>query len=130
MKSRVIHQEGSSLIEVLITLLIIGVIAVFYDAALRSNMVTRNAKAKDLALRIATHQMEGLRAGGYAALPASGPFSDSLLSDLPSGSATMSISDYNAKTKQVSLTVSWIEPAGGTHAVSLATLITQVGGLK
>ena len=122
---------GSSLIEVLVTLFIVGVMVVFYQAASRSALLTRIAKDEDLALRIATHELEGLRAGGYMSLPASGSFSDSLLSNLASSSAAMNVSDYNTKTKQVTVTVSWTESgSSGAHSVSLSTLITQTGGLK
>ena len=124
-------RQGFSLIEVVIAIFIITVMFAFYQAALRSTALARSAKYKDLALRIANNKMEELRAGGYGSLPASSPFSDPLLSSLPSGSAAMSISDYNDKTKQVSAIVSWKELAGSeSHSVSLSTLITQVGGIQ
>lgn len=89
---------------------------------------TRN---QDAALTIARNEIEKVRAGGYEAVPESGPFSDALLSELPSGSAALTTSEYNEKTKQVTASVSWQERNMETQSsVSLSTLITQVGGLQ
>ena len=131
MKSKLKKQIGFSLIEVVITLFIIGVIFVVYQAALNGLFLTRNAKDSEIAVRIATHKMEELRAIGYANLPASGSFTDTLLSSLPQSSASMTISDYNLKVKQVKVTVTWREVRTSvSHSVVLDTLISQVGGLK
>ena len=131
MKSNLKKQTGFSLIEVVVTLFIIGVIFVLYQVALNGIFLTRNAKDQEVALRVATHKVEELRSLGYFSLPASGAFTDSQLSSLLQSSASMAISDYNLKTKQITVTVSWKENNTNVpHSLQLNTLISQDGGLK
>ena len=131
LKSKLKKQTGFSLIEVVVTLFIIGVIFVIYQAALNGIFLTRNAKDQEIALRVATHKVEELRSLGYFSLPASGSFTDSQLSSLLQSSASMAISDYNLKTKQITVTVSWKETNTNVpHSLQLNTLISQDGGLK
>jgi len=124
-------QRGFTIIEVLISILIIGVILILLQSVLRGGYLARNAKNQVVALTIVRNELEGLRAGGYDALPASGSFSDSLLSTLPGGAtANITVSDYNDTTKQVSATVTWTDPGySAASIVSLSTLVTKVGGL-
>ena len=72
--------------------------------------------------------MAQLRENGYAALPVDGPFADPLLSTLPLGSASTSISVLNAKTKRVDVIVGWKRGAM-PRSVTLTTLMTETGGL-
>lgn len=92
--------------------------------------LSRHARYEDIARISAANELEGLRALGYSSLPASASFTDSLLTTLPSGSGSFTISDYNAKEKQVTVAVAWQEPNAATSTVSLTTLVTSVGGLK
>lgn len=116
--------------EIFITLFIIGVIFLLYQAASSNLILGRNTKDQEIALRVASNKMEELRAGGYGALPTSGSFSDSQLSSLPGGSAIMTITDFNTNTKKIIITVQWREPGISTpQNFSLTTLITKVGGL-
>jgi prepilin-type N-terminal cleavage/methylation domain-containing protein len=121
-------QSGFSLMEVIITIFIIGALAAIFAAALNLARLTRDSKFQDIALRVASQQLESERALGYASTT-SGSFSDPLLALLPAGTATTTISAYNAKTKQVTVTVTWDGGASSTRSQSLTTLITQVGGL-
>jgi prepilin-type N-terminal cleavage/methylation domain-containing protein len=124
-------MRGFSFIEVVVSLFIIGTVIVLSSAILKAAPLSRHAKFENLALSIAQNELEGLRAAGYSSLPAAGSFSDPLLSSLPSGSGSLSVSDFNAKAKQVAVTVSWREEASSaTSSVSLSTLISSVGGLK
>ena len=119
------------LIEIIISLLIIGVVLVLYQAALNSVFLSRNTKDSEIGLRVASHKIEELRAAGYSNLPASGAFTDPQLNSVPNSSASLSVSDLNARTKEVSVTVQWREPnSNADHAVTLSTLITQIGGLQ
>lgn len=122
--------RGFSLIEVVISLAIIATAFVAASALLSTATLGRETGDKTLGLAIASNEMETLRAGGYASLPSSGSFSDARLADLPSGAGALAISDWNTKTKEVVVTVSWEEPAvAATSTVSLTTLVTQTGGL-
>lgn len=124
------RQKGFTLLEVIVSIAVIAGLFMLYTAAINNVFLSRTIKQKDVALRIASHKMEELRAGGYDSLPASGSFSDSNLSSLPSGTGSMTISDYNTSTKQVQVTVSFEDFAGNNQSVSLSTLIIQSGGLK
>lgn len=123
------YGRGFSLIETMVAIFVIGSTVALYVTTLRTSAVTREASHGGVALRIAEHKLEELRAAGYDALPASGTFSDSQLSSLTNSTAALTVTTFNPKTKQVVVTVSWSEPAGGDRSLSLATLITQVGGL-
>lgn len=115
--------------EVVISMGIIVIFFILFQAAATTAILNRDVKNKDLALRIAQSQIENLRSLGYAALPSSTSFTDTQLSLLPAGQATMAISQYNNKTKQAAVTVSWQESgAKNSHNVSLSTLISE-GGL-
>jgi prepilin-type N-terminal cleavage/methylation domain-containing protein len=134
-KSQVIKnvsaQRGFSLLEVVVSLFIIAVMLALYQVSLDSITLSRSAKDQDIALRVAGGKMEELRALGYASLPASGPFTDPQLSLLPGSSASLAVSDFNPKTKQATVTVSWLEPGSSPgRSVSLTTLITKLGGLQ
>ena len=124
-------SRGFTLIEVLVSLFIISVMLLLFQAVLRSASLVTSTRNRDAALSIARNEIEELRATGYDALPSSGPFTDDLLSTLPSGSAAVTISDLNSGTKQVITIVSWQERnRTESSSVSLSTLITKIGGLQ
>jgi prepilin-type N-terminal cleavage/methylation domain-containing protein len=123
-------SRGFSLIEVLVSIFIMGVMLVMLQAVLRSNVLVKMSKNQGVALSIARNEIEILRMGGYDSLPASGSFYSDLLSTIPGAVTELAVDDYNAKTKQVTVQVSWKDSgATASSTVSLSTLITQVGGL-
>lgn len=122
-------QKGSTIIEIIISLFIFGIVLVIYSAASNTLLLNKGTKNQQLAFRIASNQMEILRATAYDSLPAGGSLSDPLLSTLPSGTVVLTVSSYNAKTKELTVTVSWKEVGNSnTRNVALTTLITK-GGL-
>jgi prepilin-type N-terminal cleavage/methylation domain-containing protein len=121
--------RGFSLIEVVIAVAIVGATLAALAALISVVPLTRDTHHADLALTIAEDEIGALRAAGYAALPASGSFSHPLLAELPAGTTTLAVVDYNDGTKQVDVTVSWQDPGQETRAVSLTTLVTETGGL-
>ncbi|TSC83666.1 MAG: hypothetical protein G01um101413_936 [Parcubacteria group bacterium Gr01-1014_13] len=124
-----LNNAGSTLLEAVVSLAIIAIFFILFQAAATTAILNRNVKHQELALRIAQSRIENLRALGYAALPSSGPFTDAQLTFLPEAAASTTVSQYNTKTKQVSVEVSWQEPgAQKRHNVSLTTLIGE-GGL-
>ncbi|MGE5540800.1 MAG: type IV pilus modification PilV family protein [Bacillota bacterium] len=120
--------RGFSLVEVVISLFIIGVTIMLASEMLTLMSLSRHAKDQALALSIARNEISTLRAAGYDTLPASGSFSDTQLSSLPNGTGALSVVDYNDQTKQISATVSWLE-SNATSSVSMTTLVTKTGGL-
>lgn len=124
------RQKGFSLIEVVISLFILGVIILVYAASANTVTINQRAKNKQLAVRIAASEIETLRATPYASFPTSYNLSNTMLANLPGGaSGTVDITDYNEMTKQAVVTVTWTD-AGKfeTSNYSLTTLVTQ-GGL-
>lgn len=123
--------RGFSLIEVTVSIFIVGVILFLLQALIQSGVLLRISKSQSIALSIVQNKLESLRTNGYVALPPSGTFSDNLVSTLPqAATTTLTVSVYNAQTKQISASVVWRDP--GTTAsstVSLSTLITETGGL-
>mgnify|MGYP001602529402 FL=1 len=123
--------RGFSLIEVTVSIFIVGVMLLLLQAILQSGTLIRMSKHQSIALSIAQNKLESLRSGGYATLPSSGTFSDSLISTLPvAATTTLTVSVYNAETKQVFVSVVWQDPGStASSTVSLSTLITETGGL-
>ena len=121
---------GFSLIEVTVALGIIGVMLVAVGALLSRRPVdSREVRNQDLALTLVRSELETLRAGGYDALPTSGPFTHMLLPSLAGSSASVAVADFDAETKQVDVSVSWQGAGSVTRSVSLTTLVAQNGGL-
>lgn len=121
-------NRGFSLIEVIITIFILGTMLVASQAIFLGAPLIQSTRNQDLALKIARNEIEVLRALGYESLPASGSFTDSLLSSLSSGTGALVVSDFNTGTKQVVVTVSW-EERETAESVVLSTLITKIGAL-
>jgi|SRR3989344_448817 len=121
--------RGFSLLEIVISIGIIGIALVASEALVHAVPLARQTNHEDLALTIATNEMGALRSLGYGSLPSSGSFSDPLLTSLPSGAGMLAISAFNAKTKQASVTVSWQEPGSAARSIVLSTLVTETGGL-
>lgn len=121
-------RRGFTLIEVVIATFLIGLLAVLTANILTAAPLSRHAEEKNTALVIASSKLEALRAEGYEALPASGAFTDPALANLPGGSGTITVSQYNDKTKEVTVTVTWDE-GETTSDVAVTTLITEIGGL-
>jgi prepilin-type N-terminal cleavage/methylation domain-containing protein len=122
------RSRGFTLVEVLIALFVVAMLITVVQSMIAGIPAARLARDQSTALKVANNEIESIRAGGYSAVPATGSFSDSLLSSIPSGAGTVTTSDFNAKTKQVVVNVSWQE-AGKTQSLSLSTLVTQTGGL-
>jgi Tfp pilus assembly protein PilV len=122
------NKNGFSIIEALISLFIIGMVLILYGVSSNTLQLNSNARHLEMAQRAALTELETLQATDIASLPASGPFTSTLISSLPSGQGTISISDYNAVTKQMIVTVTWIEPSGRiTRTVTFTALKIENG---
>lgn len=123
--------RGFSLVEVTIAVAIVGIVIVATSVLIQRLPVSgREVRDQDLALKIARNKIETLRAAGYESLPASGPFTDTLLSSFSSSTASVTVTQFNDDTKQVGVTVSWEGAELTTRSVSLTTLITENSTLK
>ena len=122
-------HRGFTLIEVLVTLFVIGILIALYGVGVMTLSLSREAAHRDVALHAANAEIENLRSSGYDALPTSGTFTNTLVASLPSGTGSTTITAYNDETKQVVVEVRWVEAGTRAGSVSLTTLITQIGGL-
>jgi len=123
--------RGFSLIEVTVAIAIIGMMIVATGVLFQRIPINgREVRDQDLALKIAHTEIEILRASGYAALPASGSFTDTLLGSLASSTATVTITDFDVKTKQADVSIFWRGADLSTRSITLTTLITENSTLK
>lgn len=125
------RMRGFTLVEVTVAIFIVAVMLLLLVAVIHSSTLVRISSNQGTALAIVRNKAESLRIAGYNSIPASGPFFDSLLATMPAfATTTFSVSAYNAKTKQVTVGVTWRDPgAAASTTVSLSTLVTQTGGL-
>ena len=122
------HKHGFSLIEILLSIfIIIALISVLLTTS-ASYYQTHRSNLQQLAMSIASKQMETLRNTDFASLPATGSFTDSDLSKLPQATTTRTITNYqsNPKIKLVTLKVNWVE-SQVTKNIQLETLISETG---
>lgn len=121
--------RGFALVEVVVSIFIIGIMIVVSASLLNGIPASRLALSQSIALSVAQNQMETLRAAGYAALPESGSFTDTALGALASGAGTITVAAYDSETKRVDVSVAWIEKDANPQSITLTTLITETGGL-
>lgn len=125
------HPRAFTLIEVVVSLFIVSVTIALSAAILHSVTLSHHSEFEGNALSIASTQLENARGLGYSALTVgTTTFSDTLLSALPSGYGQLVVTDYNVKTKEVKVTVSWRDQgSSSTSSTTLTTLVTSIGGL-
>ncbi len=123
------NQKGFGLIEVIVTLFLITVTLLLFQATANSIILNKYSRYREIALRIADQKLQDLRTTPYAELPSTGSFADPQLSSLPNGQAAITVADLNTRLKDVTVTVTWNNPNGsGTQRIRLQTYIDQ-GGL-
>ncbi len=123
------QQRGFGILEVVVTLFIIGVTLLLFAIVSNAVVLNKYNRYKEVALRVAEHELQALRTTPYASLPSSGSLVNSQLGTLPQGSASLDISEIGTGLSQATVTVSWRNPtASGTQQISLSTYLWQ-GGL-
>lgn len=135
-KIRPLTQSGISLVEIVISLMIVVFVILIITSVPQSIRLVGSSNKESLAKDIVNKKIEDLRNQGYASL-ANGTTQilDSRLDNLPSASASVVISDCpvtvctnGEKTKQAEVKVSW-DDNGKIKNVTVNTLISE-GGLK
>ena len=120
---------GFTLIETLVAVFIVGVAITIFGIVGFLLKNTTDIRYDEIALQVANTKLDELREGGYDALPANGTFGDPLLSSLPSGEASTTVTQFSDATKKVLVGVSWQSTSGGGRYISLTTLVAEIGGL-
>jgi prepilin-type N-terminal cleavage/methylation domain-containing protein len=121
-------QSGFTIIEVLVTLLIIGVTLLLYTVISNSITLNKYNRYKEVALRVAETSLQNLRTIDYNSLPASGPFTNAQIQTLPEGSANLEITEVSTGLSKATVTVSWRSPSSNTmQAISLSTFLSEHG---
>ncbi len=122
-------QSGFGVIEVVITMFLIGASLLLFQSTANSLVLNKFGRYREVALRIADQKMQIMRTIAFVNLPASGSFADPRLSSIPGGQANLTVTDINNLLKDVVVTVSWDNPQGtGREQVQLETYIT-LGGI-
>lgn len=122
--------RGFTLVEVLVSLLIVGAIAVVAGSLLQGIAHAHQAAFQSQARSIAEHELESARALGPETLPPSVPISNTYLAALPQGTAMLTTAPYRDGVTQVTVTVSWKDPRAATSSqLVLSTLVATAGGL-
>lgn len=122
-------ENGFGILEVVITLFIIGVTLLMFAVVSNAVVLNKYNRYKEIALRIAEHELQELRTTPYANLPASGSITNTQLSTIPQGAGTFTIAEESTGLSEVTVTISWRNPtASGNQQLSLSTYIWQ-GGL-
>lgn len=118
-----------TIIEVLVSLFIIGGLIVLYAASFNMIALTKTLKNENLAYHIASKKIEDLRNTTYASLPPSGTFTETDLNQLPSSSANFTISNYSTYNgmKEIVVNVNWND--GKARSVTVRTVV-GTGGIN
>src|SRR3989344_7352490 len=115
-------KQGFTLIEILLTLLIILAMVSILFSASGTFVSSRNVNLQGIATKIASREIENLRNMQYSSLPPTDSISDPDLSKLPAATATRTVADYDgsSKIKQVTININWIEN-GASKQIKLET---------
>ena len=115
-------KNGFSLIEVLITLILLTIGVVTISRAFSTGLfASTDVENIDLALNIAQAKMEEIKNTAFASLADSGPTADSNFSRF---NVTVNVSE-GQDPMQVAVTVSW-SVKGGQNSIILTTLVANL----
>lgn len=116
------HKKAFSLIEVLITLIVLTIGVVAISRAFSTGLfASTDIENVDLALNIAQAKMEQIKNTAFASLADSGPTADSNFSRF---NVTVNVSE-GQDPMQVAVTVSW-SVKGGQNSIILTTLVANL----
>lgn len=129
-KSRLKNSSGFTLVELLITIIVLGIVVTSLSGMYYTMQLTETkSQHYDLAVRAARTEIEDLRNSGYDALTPGNniDFSSSLPRVLPKGATgTVQISEPMPSLRRVDVTVSYSE-FGQTQNVELSSDIGIIG---
>ncbi len=121
-------EFGFSLIEVLLSIIIIVILGFLLLTASGTLSQTYSSNLQTIASKVASKEIETLRETSFATLPLSGSIADPNLAKLPNGSATRTVANYQSDPtiKQITVTVNWTFN-NSPRQQQIVTLIYQNG---
>ena len=133
-KKVVLAQQGFSLIEILLTIVLTGFLLYLLSTTPSSLRLIGNSQHSTIAKEIMQKKIEDLRLQGYDNLSnGTTQMNDSQLYSLPSGYGILDIQDCptdictrNEQVKKVTMTISW-KDVKATNSAQLVTFIAKYG---
>lgn len=121
-------SKGFSLVEVIIALGLVMVTMMIFAVTLAALPLVKSSRNQNIAYHIASKKLEEMRKTSFVSLPSSGAFTDPGLAKLSSGTAALTVSNYqgNDQIKQILVTVGWIEQSKSA-SLNVETLISKNG---
>ncbi len=121
-------QSGFTIVEVLISIFIIGVTLILFAMVSHAVLLNKYNRYREIALRVAENQIQVLRTTAYGSLPSTGSFNNSLLSSIPQGAGTQTITQVATGFKQATVAVTWRNPTStANQQVVFSTYLWQYG---
>lgn len=121
------RTKGLTLVEVMLAVFVLALTAIILIACFPTSQISRiKAAHLSYAVGLAQKQMEEFRSAGYASVLVSDPV-NTPVAELPSGSQTITITQYAPNVKQIEVTITWegYRKVGGS--TTLVTLISDHG---
>lgn len=137
-------KRGVGLVDLLVTVFLLGVAGAIFSATLPSGFrCSRQAQDYKIATAIAQRKMEQMRSMGYESLtqpllrsagaidisPDHSPYSftstDGLAQQLTGGSGELAVEDVSDTLKEVRITVSWDGQGGSSRSVRLVGMFAN-----
>lgn len=127
-------EKGSSLVEVLLVVVVLGLIVILMGNLPSAMTLINKSKHLGLAREIATKQIEDKRQAVFSSLTnGSVSITDPRISQLPGSSGTVNVLDCDVSictnsenVKQVTVTINWFEGSKGQQII-VKTLVGQDG---
>ncbi|HUV04887.1 MAG TPA: type II secretion system protein [Armatimonadota bacterium] len=122
------RSSGFTLVEVLLVVFMLALTALMFAATFPTSQISRiKATHMSYALSLAQQKVEEIKSAGYGNIQITPTPVTSSLADIPSGTQTVTVTQYEANIKKISVSIVWsgYRQVGGT--VDLVTLISDHG---
>ncbi|MCL6629476.1 MAG: type II secretion system GspH family protein [Armatimonadetes bacterium] len=122
------RSAGFTLVEVLLVIFLLSLTALIYAAVFPTSQISRTkAVHTSYALSLAQQKLEEIRSAGYANIQVTPSPQVTPVADIPGATQTVTISQFAANVKRISVVITWsgYRKIGGR--VELETLVADHG---